>query len=191
MRRFGRNILQWSKIKTKSTKFTQWRLLNTWIGLVLSQMLLATHDNPVAHGRSHDQQYHKWLAMSLTACEVNHCLLAKTGLFFDIILIVISFYLHFLLAKTWLFGQYFNYSFIWLVSGAVEVCLMLLKRMTVTQVREAREGHPLLLLQQVIFSGDQSFIPLLHSLHRIPSIWTHCVQRSIQCKCISVCIPLW
>ena len=27
MRRYSRNILQWSKIKTKSTKLTQWRLL--------------------------------------------------------------------------------------------------------------------------------------------------------------------
>ena len=33
---------------------------------------------------------------------------------------------------------------------------MLPKRMTVTQVREAREGHPRLHLQQVIFFCEQS-----------------------------------
>ena len=47
---------------------------------------------------------------------------------------------------------------------------MLPKRMTVTQVREAREGHPRLLLQQVIFLGTNPLSPFyIHSIESLQS----------------------
>ena len=45
MRRYGQNILRWSKIKTKNMKFTQWRLLTDHPKYVIKTKIFSKHIN--------------------------------------------------------------------------------------------------------------------------------------------------